>query len=126
MYRLKACRIGLFVALALLSSCIVGGLGNEAVRLAHDTVVAVDLLGCSVGTLSLSLDSLCGVCSTVGNLLRFGVGLGLLRLLRLLRLARLASTILLSCLSLDIVLELCTVDVGVLTEAVLHVPTQSS
>lgn len=125
MYKLDVCRTGLFVALAFLSSCIVCGLGNEAVRLAHDTMVAVDLLSRSVGTLSLSLDSLCVVGSTVGDLLSLRVGFGLLGLLRLLRLAGLANTILLSCLSLDIVLELCTVDVRVLAEAVLHVPTQS-
>jgi hypothetical protein len=125
MYNSYACRTGLFVALALLSACIVGSLGHEAVRLAHVTVIALDLLSCSVRSISLCLDSLWVIGSCVGDLLGLGVCLGLLRRLRVLRLASLTSIILLSCLGLDVVLKLCAVDVGVLAEAVLHVPTQS-
>jgi hypothetical protein len=128
MYNSYACRTGLFVALALLSACIVGSLGHEALRLAHDAMIALYLLSCSVRSISLCLDSLRVVGSSVGDLLSVRVCLGLfrwLRVLRVLRLARLTSIILLSCLGLDIVLELGAVDVGVLAEAVLHVPTQS-
>jgi hypothetical protein len=125
MYNSYACRTGLFVALALLSACIVGSLGHEALRLAHDAMIALYLLSCSVRSISLCLDSLRVVGSSVGDLLSVRVCLGLLRRLGVLRLARLTSIILLSCLGLDIILELGAVDVGVLAEAVLHVPTQS-
>jgi hypothetical protein len=124
MYNSYACRTGLFVALALLSACIVGSLGHEALRLAHDAMIALYLLSCSVRSISLCLDSLRVVGSSVGDLLSVRVCLGLLRRLGVLRLARLTSIILLSCLGLDIILELGAVDVGVLAEAVLHVPTQ--
>lgn len=120
MYKLYLCEIGLFVALALLASSVVCGLGDEAVRLAHDIVITLDLLGCSVGTISLSLDSFGVVSSSVSDLLGVRVGLRLSGLARLNSSS--SSIILLSCLGLDVVLELCAVHVRVLTEAVLHVP----
>ena len=121
MYSYIFCKIGLFVALALLASSVVCGLGNEAVRLAHDIVITLDLLGRGVGTISVSLDSFGVVSSPVSDLLSVRVGL---RLGGLARLTSGSRIILLSCLGLDVVLELCAVHVRVLTEAVLHVPTQ--
>lgn len=133
MYKLYACRTDLFVTLACLSARVVCSLGHEAVRLAHAAMVAVYLFSCSVRTISLCLNSLGTVGSSVGDLFSVRVSLGLLgclRLLRLLsllgqlRLARSTSFVLLSCLGLDIVIELCAIDIGVLAEAVLHVPAQ--
>lgn len=119
MYMVSVGRIGLFGALAFLSGSVVCGLGDQAVGLAHQTVIALDLLACSVRAISLCLDGLGVVGFSIGDLLSIGVGLGLFGL------ARFAGSILLSGLGLDVVLKLCAIDVGVLAEAVLHVPTNS-